>query len=522
MNLADLVRAAAEDFPAKPALVFGGRTISYVELDDLVDLTAAALARFGVTRGDRVALVAGNIPEFVYGLYGTARAGAVACPLNVMLTPEEIRPILADCGAKAAIIELPYLPSLMSIRGSLGDLETILVIGGPPAPAGTVSLEEALSADEGPPDVTVDSTDLALIAYTAGTTADPKGAMLTHGNLLANLDQVTSVPALAQTEEDVVLLALPLFHIYAMNAVLGTIVKSGATAVLVERFDPGATLDLVQGHDITILVGAPPMFSSWLAVAEASESQPDLSSVRMAISGASALDPEVMHGFQERFGITIWEGYGLTEAAPVVTTNAAGPEARPGSIGLPVPGVEIRLVDERGDDVDPEEGDPGEVLVRGPNVFAGYWNRPDATAEVLQEGWLRTGDVAYQDEDGYLFLVDRKKDLIIVSGFNVFPKEVEEAIASHPEVEEAAVVGIPDERTGEAVQAWVVPVPGAEVTPQAVLRHLEHRLARFKWPKDVQVVDELPRHVTGKVLRRFLRGQEEMLGSEEMGGEEGR
>jgi long-chain acyl-CoA synthetase len=506
VNMADLVRDSAEAFPARPALFFHGRSVSFADLDDRVDLTAAALAAHGVEKGDRVALLAGNVPEFVTTLYGSLRLGAIVCPLNVMLTPEETGYILADSGAKVAVTELATLPGLLAVRDRLADLESIFVIGGPPAPARTISLEEALLTEGAGPDVAVSASDPAIIAYTAGTTAAPKGAMLTHGNLLANLDQMAAVPALAGAGDDVVLLALPLFHIYALNVILGLSIRNGATAVLAERFDPAEALELVQRHGVTILFGAPPMFSAWLDLARSAEQPPDLSGVALAVSGAARLPPEVLEEFRDRFGLTIWEGYGLTEAGPAVTTNALGAEARPGSIGLPLPGLELKLVDERGEEV--EDGDPGEILVRGDNVFAGYWARPEATTEVLEGDWLKTGDVAYRDEDGYLFLVDRKSDLINVSGFNVYPKEVEEAIEQHPDVAEAAVVGIPDQRTGEAVQAWVVPIEARAVTAEAVLDHLHGYLARFKWPKDIRVVTELPHHVTGKVLRRALRGKE--------------
>jgi long-chain acyl-CoA synthetase len=510
MNVADLLRTTAAAVPDKPAIVFRGRPITYAELDERVDLTAAALAGFGVAKGDRVALLAGNVPEFVYGLYGAMRAGAAACPLNVMLTPEEIVHILADCGAKVAITQLETLAGLLSIRGRLEELETVIVIGGPPAPSGTVSLEEALGQAEERPDVEMEPSDLALIAYTAGTTAAPKGAMLTHANLLANLDQISQVQVIVPTQNDVVLLALPLFHIYALNAILGLSVKTGATAVLVERFDPAESFGLIERHGITVLVGAPPMFGAWLEAA-ADGRGAGLGAVRLAVSGASALSPEAFQAFQGAFGVTIWEGYGLTEAAPVVTSNGVGSNAKAGSIGLPIPGVEVRVIDEDGEDV--EDGDPGEIEVRGPNVFSGYWGRSELNEQIFDGEWLKTGDVAYQDEDGYLFIVDRKKDLIIVSGFNVFPKEVEEAIERHPAVAEAAVVGIPDQRTGEAIQAWVVAKEGESVTADGLLEFLGDHLARFKWPKDIRIVDELPHHVTGKVLRRALRG-EEILGQE--------
>ena len=504
MNLADLLKDTADRSPDKPALIFHDRPNSFTQLDERVDMTAAALAGFGVTKGDRVALLMGNVPEFATTLYGALRAGAVACPLNVMLTPEEIGYILADAGANVAVTELQSLTALLSVRDRLADLRTILVVGGPPAPSRTISLEEALRSAGQPPGVATDASDVAVIAYTAGTTAAPKGAMLTHGGLLANLDQISQVPDLAETDEDVAFLALPLFHIYALNVILGMTMKTGATAVLVERFDPQDSLALIKRHGVTVLFGAPPMFSAWLSLPDV---EPDtFSSVRLAVSGASPLPANVFEAFRDLFGVTIWEGYGLTECGPAVTTNAMGEVAKAGSIGLPLPGNELRLVDEDGDEA--EEDDPGEIWVKGPNVFAGYWHRPEATAEVMEGEWLKTGDVAYRDEDGYLHLVDRKKDLIIVSGFNVYPTEVEEAIEHHPKVAEAAVVGIPDERTGEAVQAWVVPAEGQSLTPEEILDFLHGYLARFKQPHDIRVVDELPHHVTGKVLRRVLRGEE--------------
>lgn len=508
MNVADLLKDSARNFPAKAALVFRGRAITYGDLEDRVDRTAAALGAVGIGPGDRVALLAGNVPEFVAVLYGAMRAGAVVCPLNLALTSEEVGYILADAGANVAVTEMASLPTLLAVTDRLADLQTVLVIGGPPVPSRTISLEEAVATSAPPPQVATGDEDLALIAYTAGTTAAPRGAMLSHGNLLANLEQMSAVRDLAMTLGDVALLALPLFHIYALNAILGLTVKTGATSVLIDRFDPRETLELVAEHRITALFGVPPMFSAWLGLAEGNERIPDLSSVRVAVSGAAPLPPKVLAAFRERFGIDIWEGYGLSECAPAVTSNAVGSEPKPGSIGLPLPGVEVKLVDEHGGEV--EDGDPGEIFVRGPNVFAGYWRRPDATAEVFDDGWLRTGDVAYRDDDGYLFLVDRKRDLIIVSGFNVYPREVEEAIQQHPKVAEAAVVGIPDDRTGEAVQAWVVPTRKEVVTEQEILDFLHGYLARFKWPKDIRVVEELPHHVTGKVLRRALRAKEAM------------
>lgn len=338
--------------------------------------------------------------------------------------------------------------------------------------------------------------DLAVLAYTSGTTAEPKGAMLTHGNLLSNHDMIRAVPALAEAESDVVLAALPLFHIFGL-ATLGLALREGGTAVR-GAVRSGCHPRARARHRVTVLPGAPPMFQAWLA-----PGAPDLSSVRLAVSEAAPLPAAVLEAFRDRFGITIWEGYGLTETSPAVTTTALGDEARPGSIGLPLPGVEVRLVHEHGSEV--EEGDPGQIVVRGPNVFAGYWRRPAETEAAFRDGWLLTGDVAYRDDDGYLHIVDRTKEVIIVSGFNVFPKEVEDAIALHPEVAECVVLGVPDGRTGEAVKALVVARPDETLTEDEVLDRCRDSLARFKWPRHIEVVDSLPKHVTGKVLRRALR-----------------
>jgi long-chain acyl-CoA synthetase len=484
-------------------LVADDRSLTYGQLEDRVRRVAGALAGIGVAKGDRVAVLLGTVPEFVEVLYGAWRLGAVVAPLNVMLTPDELGYVLADSEASLVVTDREFLPSVLAVRDRLADLHHVVVARGR-SPRRTESYEKLLARAPDPPPVRVDGDDLALLAYTAGTTANPKGAMLTQGNLLANLDQMSQVPALHEAESDVVLLALPLFHIYALNVVLGITLREGATAVLVERFDPVRTLELVERHRVTVLFGAPPMFAAWLQAAEHREF--DLSSVRLAVSGAAALPAEVLAAFRDRFGITIWEGYGLTETAPALTTTALGPEGRPGSIGLVLPGVEVRLVDDHGRDVD--EGDPGEIVVRGPNVFSGYWRKPEETESAFRDGWFRTGDVAFRDDDGYLHIVDRTKDLVIVSGFNVYPREVEEAIASHPAVAECTVIGVPDERTGEAVKAFVVPAAGESLTEEDALAHCTERLARFKWPREVEIVRELPKHVTGKVLRRRLRETE--------------
>jgi long-chain acyl-CoA synthetase len=511
VNLASVLTEHASSTPDRPALTFHGRPMTYAQLDDAVDRAAAVLQTAGVEPGDRVGLMLGNVPEFVHALYGTWRAGAVAVPLNVMLTPTEVRHILEDARAETVVVQMGYLPTLLAVRDELSDLRTVLVIAGPPVPSGTRSFEKGMQSAGRPRQIEREPGDLALLQYTSGTTGRAKGAMLTVGNLQANLDQMDSVEASKVRESDTVLVVLPLFHIYGLNVVLGAGLRAGATAVLVERFEPNETLRVIESQRVTVLPGAPPMYTGWLSTPGASEEA--FSSVRLALSGAAPLPAETVQAFRTRFGPTIWDSYGLTEAGPGVTTSALEEEVPAGSIGRPLPGVEVRLVDEDGRDV--EEGDPGEIVVRGPNVFSGYWGDEAETKEAfLPDGWLRTGDVAVSDDEGNLFLVDRKKDLIIVSGFNVYPVEVEEVLLQHDAVAEAGVIGIPDDRTGEAVKAFIVLREGAEATPEEVMDFARESLARFKVPKEIEISSSLPRHVTGKVLRRALRGEEVLGGSE--------
>jgi long-chain acyl-CoA synthetase len=501
MNVADLVREAARRLPDKPALVFQDRPITYAELDAEIDRAARGMVSLGVRPGDRVAVMVHNVPHFVYGFYGLLRAGAVMVPLNTMLTGEEVSFILADSEARLVVVAEPFAGTIDGIRDTLPMLEHV-VVAGTRAPVGAMTWAQLTGAGGAVPDHRAGRDDIACLAYTSGTTGKPKGAMLSHGNLLANLHQMSAVPILAEAQGDVVLLVLPLFHIYALNVILGLTMKVGATAVLLERFDAVGSLDAIKRHGVTVLFGAPPMFVAWCNTPGIERA--DLSSVRVAVSGAAPLPGAVLEDFRRRTGVTIWEGYGTTETAPGVTSNAMGELAKPGSIGRPLPGVELRIVGESGDDV--EDGDPGELIVRGPNVFAGYWRQPEATKAVLpDDGWLRTGDVGYADEDGYVFLVDRKKDLILVSGFNVYPREVEDALYRHPKVADAAVIGIAHPYTGEAVKAIVVLRPGEVASEEEIIEHCRRSIARFKCPQVVDFVSELPHLPTGKVLKRVLR-----------------
>jgi long-chain acyl-CoA synthetase len=498
-DVAARLRATAAARRDHPAVVAGERTVSYGELHDRVDRVTAALQGLGVGPGDRVALVLGTTLTFVETYAAVLRAGAAFVPLLPGLAPDELRHALADAGAVVAIVGPERSEDVGHLRAELPDLEHLVVEGA--AVEGALDYD-AFVADAGEAtSVTRGPDDLAALVYTSGTTGRPRGAMLTRGNLAANQDQ-SLAGRFEVGPDDVVLLVLPLAHIYALNVGLGTAITVGATMVLVERFEPAETAAAIARHGVTLVLGAPPMYVSWLESGVLEDA--DLSSVRLAVSGAAPLGVPTIERFAEATGLTIEEGYGLTEASPSVAATSMSDEAAPGSVGLPLPGIELRLVDADGRDVEP--GDPGEVWVRGPNVFQGYWRDDDATGEVLTEdGWLRTGDVGVQDERGMLRLVDRLRDLVIVNGFNVYPREVERVLLEAPGVADAAVVGIPHPLTGETVVASVVPRSDAEVDVDALREHCRKHLARYKCPSSIDLVPVLPHTATGKVRRHELR-----------------
>jgi long-chain acyl-CoA synthetase len=502
-DIAARLRETATGDRDRVALRWQDRSLTYGELDARVDAAAGALQHLGVEPGDRVALVLGNVPAFVEAHFGALRAGATVVPLNTGLTADELHHALSDSGA-TVVVGMPAVADvLLDLREAIATLEHVVVAGGDAAIEIVAPRWRDLLDEERPcTDVERRPDELAALVYTSGTTGRPRGAMLTRRNLAANQDQ--SLAGRFRIEaSDTVLLVLPLFHIYALNVGLGTCVRVGATMVLVERFDPVGSLADIERCGVTIVLGAPPMYVAWLNVPGDADA---MASVRLAVSGAAPLPRPVLDRFRDRFGITIEEGYGLTEAAPSVTSNSTAPEPRAGTVGMPLPGVELRLVGDDGEDVTP--GDPGEVWVRGENVFQGYWNDDEASrAALTPDGWLRTGDVGVFDDDGYLRLVDRKQDLIIVSGFNVYPREVERVLYQHDAVAECAVVGVPHPYTGEAVKAFVVPREGAEISEDDVAAFCRSLLARYKCPGSVEVVDELPHTATGKVRRGALRAR---------------
>jgi long-chain acyl-CoA synthetase len=479
MNLAAVIEGHPAD---RPALVAEGKVTTYGELRRLVGEARGGLAASGVGPGDRVAVVAANTPEFVVAYLAVLGLGALAVPLNPASPPPEVRRELEVVDARLVVVGPGGKGTLAGVyaeAATVGDL-----LGGPPADA----VDRA-------------GDDPAVLLFTSGTAGAPRAAVLTHGNLLANIEQIQSSPGWPGGPGDVALGALPLFHVFGLNALLGVLLHVGGTIVLVERFDAATTRAALAEHAITVMAGAPTM---WAALADdPGADRSTVAGLQIALSGAAPLEPAVAELVKDRLGLDLSQGYGLTEASPVVASGL-GVGAPEGSIGRPLPGVQVRLVDAQGDDV--LVGDPGEIWVRGPNVFSGYWDDPEATAAALTEdGWLRTGDVAVVDDHGFLYLVDRIKDLVIVSGFNVFPAEVETVLCEHPDVAEAAVVGVPDPRAGEALRAFVVPRDAATIEVDALTAHCGDHLARYKCPSTIEVVAEIPHGVAGKLLRRALR-----------------
>jgi long-chain acyl-CoA synthetase len=491
LNLAHALERTAEKTPDAVAVVFEGASTTYAAVRHQAVRASVSLNDLGVKPGDRVAIWMANHPSFISALYGIWRVGAVAVPVHSALTQPEAAHIFQDAGTSVVFIGHDQLDDAAPW---LEDLGMHALLTPRDAPKSAPPPDQNYPA---PPIVEADDTDLALIQYTAGTSGVPKGAMLTHGNLRANIEQMSGVE-IAVRADDVALCVLPLFHIFGLNVVLNVAIDVGAKLVLFERFDARTSIDAIREQKVTVVAAAPPAYILWLGVDGASSG--DFSSVRAAVSGAAPLAKETLTAFKERFGVEIWEGYGLTETAPALTTTAVGGVAKPGSVGRPLPGVEIRLLDEQGEDVD--EDDPGEIVVRGPNVFGGYWNRPDETKVAFtSDGWFRTGDVGVFDDDGDLFIVDRRRDMVIVSGFNVYPREVEDVIRKHPDVVDVAVVGERDEATGERVHAFVV----GNVSEQDVLEFSRRSLAPYKLPSVVELVSVIPRNAAGKVLRRELR-----------------
>jgi long-chain acyl-CoA synthetase len=528
-NVADLVRRAATEGPDRPALRSHDRSLTWGELDAQVDAVAAALSDLADAGKDepslpnRVAIALPNVPEFAAAFFGTVRAGLVAVPVNPAYTARELTEVLADCGPVALIATAQVLAGLGD--GVPATLRRTYSLGAAPGAASFADLLRGgggAGHDAGAPAATPPpQAELAVLLYTSGTEGVPKGAMLSHRALLANHAQLAALDPAPFGPDDIALLVLPMFHAYGLNSGLVAVAYHGACGVFVERFDPADALGQIVRHGVTVVIGVPSMYVAWSLMDQ--HLGQAFQGVRLAGCGAAPLDPETGRRFSAATGRTVFEGYGLTETAPVLTSTLASPHHKPGSIGRPLPGVELKLVTAGGDlvyPVDDEDSDvdddfdldspaspgtdPGEIVVRGPNLFDGYW--PDGRGGPDVEGWWATGDVAYADADSDLFLVDRLGELILVSGFNVYPREVEQVLAAHPAVAEAAAVGVPHPYTGQTVKVFVVRRPDMELTTEELLAHCERNLARFKCPTSVEFVAQLPHTAIGKVRKVALRG----------------
>ena len=440
----------------------------------------------GVQPGDRVGLVFPNVPAFPVLFYGALHAGAVVVPMNPLLTAHEIEYYLTDSGAKVVFAWDGMADAATEAAGKLGmDSAAVGALGPVELPTQQGEMVER------------EDNDTAVLLYTSGTTGQPKGAELTHHNLDSNADTAAAT-LLEVTPDDVVMGCLPLFHVFGLTCGLNAAVASGACLTLLPRFDPGKALEIIGRDKVTVFEGVPTMYSAMLHQPE--RERYDVSTLRCCVSGGSAMPVEVMKSFEDAFGCIVLEGYGLSETSPVASFNHPNAERKPGSIGTPVRGVEMRVVDDAGKDVGTDE--VGEIAIRGENVMKGYWQRAEATAEAIPDGWFRTGDLARLDADGYYFIVDRKKEMIIRGGYNVYPREIEEALYEHPAVAEAAVIGIKHPDLGEEVGAAVGLKPGASADADELKAFVKSRVAAYKYPRHVWLVDGLPKGPTGKILRR--------------------
>jgi long-chain acyl-CoA synthetase len=494
LNLIDSAQRGAE----LPAVRLDDAVLSYGALADLTAQMAGLLREHGIQPGDRVGIMLPNVPQFAVAYYGVLRAGGIVVPMNVLLKRREVAFYLTDPGARVVLAWHEFADEARAgaeeagaecIVVAPGEFEQLLAIA-PPV--------REIAAKVG--------SDTAVILYTSGTTGRPKGAELTHANLRRNVEVMTEIFSIGT--EDVILGALPLFHAFGQTCALNASLAAGGCLSLIPRFDAGKALEIIERDRVNVFEGVPTMYSALLARSDAAEH--DVSSLRLCVSGGAALPVEVLRAFERTFDCVVLEGYGLSETSPVASFNHPDRERKPGSIGTPIDGVEMKAVNEAGDEV--PAGDVGEIVIRGHNVMKSYWQRPDATAEAISaDGWFRSGDLGRIDEDGYFFIVDRKKELIIRGGYNVYPREIEEVLYEHPAVHECAVIGIPHASLGEEVGAAVALKPWAAATAEELRAFVKSQVAAYKYPRHLWLVDALPKGATGKILKREIVLPPELL-----------
>jgi long-chain acyl-CoA synthetase len=490
-NLAKNLTNTARVHPGQVAVRVDDAAMTYRALDEASARVAGILRERGLTPGDRVGIMMPNVAEVPVVYYGILRAGAVVVPMNPLLKGREVAYYLGDSGA-GLVFAWHTFAAEARVGAEQANAELIVVDEAefPDRLASVDPVEEVTDRD---------NEDTAVILYTSGTTGRPKGAELTHGNLISNTEVARTDIARAGPE-DVIFGGLPLFHVFGQTVALNVAVAAGACLTLLPRFDAAHALRVIAGHHVTVFEGVPTMYVALLHQPDRADY--DVSTLRMCISGGAALPVEVLRGFEDAFGCTVLEGYGLSETSPVASFNHPGRERKPGSIGTPIRGVQMRLLDNSGREV--PAGEVGEIVIRGPNVMKGYWNRPEATAEAILEGWFHSGDLARVDEDGYFYIVDRKKDMIIRGGYNVYPREIEEVLYEHPAVAEAAVIGLPHAALGEEVAAAVVLKPGASASADELRDYVKGLVAAYKYPRHVWITDALPKGPTGKIQKRDI------------------
>ncbi|SEN12628.1 long-chain acyl-CoA synthetase [Mesobacillus persicus] len=513
MNLSTQLHQTAKRLGGKSAYYFMDKGTSYAELDAAVTKFASGLSQLGVKKGDHVALLLGNSPHFVIGLYGALRLGATVIPVNPIYTADEIGYILRNGDVKTVVGLDLMIPLAEKMHEQLPTVEHYITCESGQSDAANLDVSqlsvypklkpftEVLGAGlldfEGPQ---LSDDEVALILYTSGTTGKPKGAMLTHRNLYSNATDVSDY--LKINEDDKVITTLPMFHVFCLTVALNAPLMNGATLLIVPRFSPGEIFEVSKKYDATVFAGVPTMYNFLLQYPEGNPE--DMKSLRLCISGGAAMPVALLENFERKFNVAVSEGYGLSEASPVTCFNPLDRPRKAGSIGQSIVNVENKVVNELGEEVRP--GEVGELAVKGPNVMKGYYKMPEETAATIKDGWLYTGDLARMDEDGYFYIVDRKKDLVIVGGYNVYPREVEEVLYAHPEVVEVAVLGVPDPNFGEAVRAFVVS-KNPELTEDQLLEYCREHLAKYKVPSSIGFLEELPKNTTGKILRRSLKDQ---------------
>ena len=497
-SLNSLLAKAATDHGERAAVRMDDLVLTYSQLRDAAGRAASLLASAGVVPGDRVAVMLPNVPAFPIAFYGALGAGATVVPMNPLLKNREVAYYLGDSGTKALFAW--HEAAVEAGKGAAGTGVQVFEVDQPDMGSLLAGRSPAVPAAEQSGD------DTAVILYTSGTTGRPKGAELTHSGLSRNAE-LTAATLLNADPGDVTMGCLPLFHVFGLTCGLNATIVGGGTLTLLPRFDAGQALEIIGRDQVTIFEGVPTMYAAMLH--HRAHASADTWSLRTCISGGAAMPVEILRGFEQTFGCMILEGYGLSETSPVASFNHPGRVRKPGSIGTPVEGVEMRVVDLNGHEL--PGGEVGEIAIRGHNVMKGYWGKPDATAEAIPDGWFRTGDLAKVDSDGYFFIVGRQKDLIIRGGYNVYPREIEEALHEHQAVAEVAVIGIPHVELGEEIGAAVKLKPGATVTPAELRAFARERVAAYKYPRHVWFVRELPKGPTGKILHREVQPPQDLL-----------